>query len=86
MINLFRKLRAYLSINSHINFKNNNEDFFLYKKINNYYKIYNKKYKNPKKKTHLILINQIINLIKIGGSKIKYSSFIICLLIRFDLI
>jgi hypothetical protein len=64
MINFFRKLRAYLSINSLINFKNNNEDLYLYKKIDNYYKIYNKKSKNPKKITHLILINEIINLIK----------------------
>jgi hypothetical protein len=64
MLNLLRKLRTYLSINFLINNKNNNEDFNLYKKINKYYKIFNKNKKNSKKKTHLILVNEIINLIK----------------------
>lgn len=64
MINFFRKLRTYLSINFPINQKNNNEDLYLYKKINNYYKSLKKNQKNLKKKTHLILTNEIINLIK----------------------
>jgi hypothetical protein len=64
MIFFFRRLRTYLSINFAINFKNNNEDLYLYKKINNYYKILNKNQKNLKKKTHLILTNEIIYLIK----------------------
>ena len=64
MINFFRKLRTYLSINFPINLKNNKEDLYLYKKINNYYKSLNKNQKNLKKKTHLILTNEIIYLIK----------------------
>jgi hypothetical protein len=64
MIFFFRRLRTYLSINFAINFKNNNEDLYLYKKINNYYKILNKNQKNLKKNTHLILTNEIIYLIK----------------------
>jgi hypothetical protein len=64
VINFFRKLRTYLSINFPINQKNNNEDLYLYKKINNYYKSLKKNQKNLKKKTHLILTNEIINLIK----------------------
>jgi hypothetical protein len=60
----FRKLRTFLSINFFTNFRNIREDQYLYKKIYDFYKVLYKKQRNSKKKTHLILTNEIINLIK----------------------
>jgi len=64
MKNFFRKLRTYLSINFHVKLSDDNKDLYLYNKLNYYYKVLNKNQNNSKKKTHLILINKISNLIK----------------------